>query len=68
MYSLEFIEDHHVDRVLDILDATKAGHYCQGLVEDYALEVSKDIQNIGFSKNSREEFQALVSFLVDRSF
>ncbi|MQG65455.1 MAG: polyprenyl synthetase family protein [SAR202 cluster bacterium] len=68
LYSLEFIEDHHVDRVLDILDATKAGHYCQGLVEDYALEVSKDIQNIGFSKNSREEFQALVSFLVDRSF
>ena len=68
LYSLEFIEDHHVDRVLDILDATKAGHYCQGLVEDYALEVSKDIQDIGFSKNSREEFQALVSFLVDRSF
>ena len=68
LYSLEFIEDHHVDRVLDILDATKAGHYCQGLVEDYALKVSKDIQNIGFSKNSREEFQALVSFLVDRSF
>ena len=68
LYSLEFIEDHHVDRVLDILDATKAGHYCQRLVEDYALEVSKDIQNIGFSKNSREEFQALVSFLVDRSF
>jgi len=68
LYSLESIEDHHVDRVLDILDATKAGHYCQGLVEDYALEVSKDIQDIGFSKNSREEFQALVSFLVDRSF
>ena len=68
LYSLEFIEDRHVDRVLDILDATKAGHYCQGLVEDYALEVSKDIQDIGFSKNSREEFQALVSFLVDRSF
>jgi len=68
LYSLEFIEDHHVDRVLDILDATKAGHYCQGLVEDYALEVSKDIQDIGFSKNSKEEFQALVSFLVDRSF
>ena len=68
LYSLEFIEDHHVARVLDILDATKAGHYCQGLVEDYALEVSKDIQDIGFSKNSREEFQALVSFLVDRSF
>ena len=68
LYSLEFIEDHHVDRVLDILDATKAGHYCQGLVENYALEVSKDIQEIGFSKNSKEEFQALVSFLVDRSF
>ena len=68
LYSLEFIEDHHVDRVLDILDATKAGHYCQRLVENYALEVSKDIQEIGFSKNSKEEFQALVSFLVDRSF
>jgi hypothetical protein len=53
---------------LDILDAAKARYYCQGLVENYALDVSKDIQNIGFSKNSREEFQELVSFLVDRSF
>ena len=68
LYPLEFIEDHHVDRVLDILDATKAGHYCQGLVENYALEVSKDIQEIGFSKNSKEEFKELVSFLVDRNF
>jgi len=68
LYSMESIQDHHVDRVLDILDAAKARYYCQGLVENYALDVSKDIQNIGFSKNSREEFQELVSFLVDRSF
>jgi geranylgeranyl diphosphate synthase type I len=68
LYSLEAIEDHHVDRVLDILDATKASGYCQGLVENYALDVNKDIENIGFGKNSKEEFKELVSFLVDRSF
>jgi len=68
LYSLESLEDHHVDRVLDILDATKASRYCQEMVENYALEVSKDIQNIGFSKNSRGEFSELVSFLVGRSF
>ena len=66
LYSSESLDDNETAQVLDILDDTKAMDYCQGLVENYALQVGSDIKAVGFSEESDTEFKELIDFLVTR--
>ena len=68
LYASESLDDNKTAQVLDILDNIKAMDYCQGLVENYALQVGRDIKTVGFSEESDTEFKELIDFLVTRDY
>ena len=68
LYSLKSLNDDEAERVLEILDDTKAMDYCQGLVGHYALRVHSYIESVGFSEKSDKDFKELIDFLVTRKY
>ena len=68
IYSSESLGDDEAARVLDVLEDTKAMDYCQGLVENYALQVYSDIRAAKFSEKSDTEFKELIEFLITRNY
>ena len=68
LYSLKSLNDDEAERVLEILDDTKAMDYCQGLVGHYALQVHSYIESVGFSEKSDKDFKELIDFLVTRKY
>jgi geranylgeranyl diphosphate synthase type I len=68
LYAQDSLSDADVTRVLDILEASAARDYCQGMAAERIAEALAELRDAAISPTAYGDFQELTTFLLEREF
>jgi geranylgeranyl diphosphate synthase type I len=68
LYAQNSLSDGDVARVLEIIEASGARDYCQGMAEERIGEVLAELRSTAISPAAYRDFDELAAFLLERDF
>ena len=68
LYAKDSLSDGDVARVLEIIEASGARDYCQGMAEERIAEALAELRGAAISPAAYRDFDELAAFLLERDF